>query len=130
MHEVSLLRLYLLRATYALFAVGQTLVGVPRLLEPLELMEGVVNVMLVVFGLLSYLGLHQPLRMLPLMLWELFWKTLWLASVAWPLWRAGTLQGSHANVASLCLLGAFIPFVVPWRYVWRHYVVAPAERWR
>ena len=43
---------------------------------------------------LSILGLIHPLRMLPIMMFMIFYKSLWLLVVAYPLWRAGTLAGT------------------------------------
>ena len=45
---------------------------------------------------LAVFGLFRPLRWLPLMPFVLGYKILWLAFVAWPLWRTGTLAGSAA----------------------------------
>jgi len=27
-------------------------------------------------------------------------------------------------------MGVIFPLVIPWGYVWRHYVKAPGDRWR
>lgn len=78
---------------------------------------------------LAVVGLFRPLRWLPLMLFVLGYKILWLAFVAWPLWRAGTLAGS----AAAPMVPAFAPLlplalVVPWGYVVRKYVGLPRRR--
>jgi len=73
MNEVSLFRLYLLRALYLLIIVGHGIVVWPGVIhheKPWELMQGVVACMLVAFSALSVLGLRYPLQMLPLLLWE------------------------------------------------------------
>lgn len=75
---------------------------------------------------LALFGLFRPLRWLPLMVFTIGYKTLWLAFVAWPLWKAGTLAGSSAeqmaySFAPVALLAA----VVPWGYVLREYVGFP-----
>lgn len=72
---------------------------------------------------LALFGLFRPLRWLPLMVFTIGYKTLWLAFVAWPLWKAGALAGSSAeqmaySFAPVVLLAA----VVPWGYVLREYV--------
>ena len=72
--DVSLWRLYLLRALYLLFAAGLGLTVWPGIIHhdrPWGLMEGVVQCVLGAFGALSLLGLRYPLQMLPLVFWEL-----------------------------------------------------------
>lgn len=133
MNEVSLFRLYFLRALYLLVSVGLGITVWPGVIyheEPWELMEGVVQCMLAAFSLLSLLGLRYPLQMLPLLLWELVWKSIWLIVVAVPLWSAGTMDESTWETASACLLVLIFPFGIPWRYVFAHYVKKPGDRWR
>jgi len=76
------------------------------------------------YGTLSLLGLLQPLRMLPIVLFMIFYKSLWLAVVAYPLWRAGTLAGSSAEELTFIFLAAPVfALVVPWGYVVRRFVL-------
>ncbi|HEV7813995.1 MAG TPA: hypothetical protein VGP06_02710 [Janthinobacterium sp.] len=133
MNQVSLFRLYLLRALYLLVAVGLGIVVWPGVIhhdQPWELMQGVVACMLAAFSALSILGLRYPLQMLPLLLWELLWKSIWLIVVALPLWSAGQMDQSTRETASACLMVVIIPFVIPWRYVLAHYLKNPGDRWR
>ncbi len=133
MNEVSLFRLYLLRALYLLIVVGLGIVVWPGVIhheQPRELMDTVVACMLAAFSALSILGLRYPLQMLPLLLWELLWKSIWLISVALPLWSADQLDESTRRVATDCLIVVIIPFVIPWRYVLTHYIKKRGERWR
>jgi hypothetical protein len=75
------------------------------------------------YGTLSLLGLLHPLRMLPVVLFMIFYKTLWLAVVAYPLWRAGTLAGSPAEeLTTLFLAAPVLALCVPWGYVVRRFV--------
>ncbi|MDQ0193062.1 hypothetical protein [Paenibacillus wynnii] len=132
MNEVSLFRLYLLRGLYLLIIVGLGIVVWPGVIhqeEPWELMEGVVACMLAAFSALSVLGLRYPLQMLPLLLWELVWKSIWLIVVALPLWFSGQMDESTWATASSCLLVVIFPFVIPWRYVFTHYVKKHGDRW-
>lgn len=130
---VSLLRLYLLRAVYLLVAAGLATAVWPGVLNraaPWELMEGVVACMLAAFSLLCVLGLRHPLKLLPVLLWELLWKSIWLLDVALPAWRADRLDAGTASTAAACLLAVAIALVVPWRYVVRQYLATPGDRWR
>jgi hypothetical protein len=76
------------------------------------------------YGTLSLLGLLHPLRMLPVVLFMIFYKSLWLAVVAYPLWHAGTLAGSSAEELTYIFLAAPVfALCVPWGYVARHFGV-------
>ena len=137
MNEVSLFRLYLLRALYLLIVVGLGIVRWPEVIQQViyqekdwELMEGVVASMLFAFSVLSILGLRYPLQMLPLLLWELLWKSIWLIVVALPLWSAGQMDESTWATAWACLMVVIVPFVIPWRFVFEHYVKKRGDRWR
>ena len=131
--DVPLWRLYLLRALYLLVVVGLGVMIWPDVIHrahPWELMEGVSACMLASFSLLSLLGLRYPLRMLPLLLWELAWKVIWLLDVPWPLWREGRLDAGTAAIAEQVLWVVILPFVIPWRHVLAHYVRSTGDRWR
>jgi hypothetical protein len=134
MQEVSTLRLNVLRGTYAIIFLGMGLQIWPLILRhPVEVehMKGVVRSMLGAITLLSLLGLRYPLRMLPLLLAELVWKTAWVLSFGIPLWSAGKLDAGTADTMRACLLGVVVfPLVIPWGYVRQHYFAAPAEPWR
>lgn len=132
MHQVSLLRLYMLRTVYLIIAVGLGLViwpGVIHHTQPWGLMQGFVNCMLAAFGLLCALGIRYPLQMLPVLLWELSWKVLWLVVVALPAWRAGPLdQAMLENLIEIAVV-VIIPIAMPWGYVFNKYLKQPGDRW-
>lgn len=132
MTEISLFRLYLLRALYLFVAVGGALTFWPPLLShspQWPLMNSVVCALLAAMALLAALGLRYPLRMLPVLLFELLWKIIWLTAVALPLWRAGRLDPETMETVWNCLLGAILIPVIPWGYVFAHYVREPGDRW-
>jgi hypothetical protein len=131
--KVPLWRLHLLRAMYLLIVVGLGIVIWPGVIhhdKPWGLMQGVVNCMLAAFSLLSLLGLRYPLQMLPLLMWELVWKSIWLLVVALPLWSSGQMDPATWSTTIDCLLVVIVPFVIPWRHVAAHYLRKPAEPWR
>lgn len=83
------------------------------------------------FATLAGLGVIRPLRMLPIMLLEIFYKTLWLILVAWPLWMQGRLAGSAAEDIAMPFLWVLLPIVaVPWGHVIVTYVYDPRRRTR
>jgi hypothetical protein len=129
--EVALWRLYLLRAMYALILVGMGTDVWPALFDhrPWDLWHGVGVSMLAALTLTCALGLRHPLKMLPILMFELAWKTIWVVAIALPAWRAGELA-SLGETVKACLLGVVIvPIVMPWGYVWTHYVRGAGDRW-
>lgn len=133
MNEVSLLRLHVLRATYLLMVVGLGATIWPLLLDAPETVEhfrGVTWCLLGTVALLALLGLRYPLKMLPLLLFELVWKTTWLVAIGLPLRSSGQLEGPFRETWFANLLGLVIfPLVIPWGYVLRKYVREPGDRW-
>ena len=75
------------------------------------------------FATLAGLGVFRPLKMLPILLLEIFYKVLWLVIVAYPLWSAGNLAGSSAEGMTSAFLWVLLPIVaVPWGYAFRNYI--------
>ena len=134
MQEVSILRLYLLRATYLLIVVGMGLQIWPLILRhptDVEHMKGVVRSVLGAVTLLAALGIRYPIKMLPLLFFELAWKSIWVLSFGLPLWSAHQLDADTAETMKACLMGVVLfPLMIPWGYVLTHYVKAPSDRWR
>jgi len=76
------------------------------------------------YSTMSVLGLIHPLRMLPIMMFTIGYKTLWLIVVAYPLWRDNALAGSPAEAMTRVFLWTPVLFIaVPWGYVIRNYVM-------
>ncbi|MBK6489189.1 MAG: hypothetical protein IPF98_20595 [Gemmatimonadetes bacterium] len=134
MEQLSLLRLYVLRAMYTLMAVGLALTFWPSILSPNELSTGpssVVRALLGAISLLAALGIRYPAQMLPLLLFELAWKVIWVLAFGVPAWRVGQLDAYGSETLVNCLMGVvLVPLVLPWRYVFQRYLRAPAEPWR
>ncbi|MBA3853305.1 MAG: hypothetical protein C0503_02760 [Gemmatimonas sp.] len=75
---------------------------------------------------LGILGLWQPLRMLPLMLFMVSYKSIWLAAVAFPLWRADALWGTPTGEMTQAFMALpIVLLAIPWGYVWRNFVRPP-----
>ena len=133
MHDISTLRLNLLRGGYLLLVVGIGAGMWPVMLRDgpeLELMHGATLSMLCAVGLLAILGLRYPLRMLPLLMFEMTWKTIWMLRIALPLWSADRLDENFMATVVACAVALVFPFIIPWRYVLDTYVRLPAEPWK
>ena len=134
MSEVSTWRLYLLRGMYLLIAVGLAITVWPSIIAPPNSIANastVIRSLLGALALLSVLGLRYPLKMLPLLLFELLWKVIWVVAFALRMWLAGGLDDYASETLFACLMGVvLVPIVMPWGYVYRHYFKAPGDPWR
>ena len=134
MSEVSTFRLYLLRAGYLIIVVGLALMIWPGLIHPpenLSHMGAVVRGMLGAVSLLAALGIRYPLKMLPLLIFELLWKSIWVLAFGLRLWSADRLGPDAGATLNECIFGiVLVLLVTPWGYVLKHYLKAPGERWR
>ena len=134
MADVSTLRLYVLRATYLFAAAGQFAVFWPGLLNhsaEWALRNGDASAMLCGMAPLMALGIRYPLKMLPILLFELTWKALWLVAIYLPLAQAGPVDAATRESRFAIVLGIVVcSIAIPWRYVWRSYIVEPGDRWR
>jgi hypothetical protein len=130
-NEVSLVRLYVLRATYLLLVVGLGAMILPPLLSHAPMARGVIPSLLGAVWLLAFVGLRYPLQMLPLLLFEFAWKTIWLIDFGLPQWSSGHSPPTFAEDFEAIAIGVILmPLVIPWRFVYRHYVKQHADRWR
>jgi hypothetical protein len=129
--EVSLARLYVLRATYLLLVVGLGAMILPPLLSHEPLARGVIPSLLGAVWVLAFVGLRYPLQMLPILMFELVWKAIWLIAFGLPQWSSGQVPPTFAEDFPNMVFGVVLmPLVIPWGYVYRHYVKQPANRWR
>lgn len=132
MNEVSPFRLYLLRALYLFVVVGLGIVLWPGIIhhdQPWELARGTVVCMLAAYSVLCAFGVRYPLQMLPILLWEVLWKTLWFGIVALPQWWAGHLdESTRFQIFELSVV-VLVCIAVPWGYVFNHYVKKSGDRW-
>jgi hypothetical protein len=130
--QLSLWQLNLLRVGYLVMGVGLAVTKWPLLFdhEPWGLAEGTKECLLMAMSVLALLGIRYPLRMLPILLFEVSWKLLWLGVVALPLWSDNQLEGATRTQAGAVLWVVIILAVIPWRHVLAQYVMARGEPWR
>jgi hypothetical protein len=129
--DVSLTRLYVLRATYLLLVVGLGAMMIPSLVSHEPTARGVIPSLLGAVWLLAFVGLRYPLQMLPLLMFELAWKATWFFDFGLPQWFSGQLPPTFGEDFFNISMGVVLmPLVIPWGYVYRRYVRQPADRWR
>ena len=94
--EVSLVRLYVMRLMYLAIALGIGAMVLPTLLNHSPETEGLVTCLLGGMGLLAILGLRYPLQMVPLLMFEFVWKTMWVLDFGLPKLLSHQLVGDFA----------------------------------
>ena len=126
---VSKWRLILLRIFYPLLFVFLGLEVWPAIFtrrESWEPLAGIAFSFWAALSTLAILGLRYPLRMLPILLLQMLYKTIWLLAVALPLWRAGKFNATAHELFVVCAVGVVGDLIViPWRYVLESYVLKP-----
>ena len=95
------INIYLLRLLYFLMFVGvglQTWSTIINHQGPWDHTRAVAFCVWAAYPTLSIFGLIRPLRWLPIVIFMIFYKTLWVIVVAYPLWRAGALAGEMTKL--------------------------------
>jgi len=128
---VRRINIYLLRLLFVLmfFVLGrETWTHILTHRGPWEPYDAVAWCVWTAFATLAGVGIIRPLKLLPIVLLEIFYKLLWLILVAYPLWSSGTLAGSSAQDTTSKFLWVILPIVaVPWGYVFANYIRNPPQ---
>lgn len=76
------------------------------------------------YSALSLFGIYNTLKMLPIMLFMVLYKGLWLIVVAYPLWKTNTLKGSSAEELANIFIWVLVPLLfIPWKYFFKNYIL-------
>ena len=130
MTDVTTFRLYLLRTVYLLNFIGLGASVWPGIINHQGAWDPVRGAAFCFWAALSLLcaaGIRYPLRMLPLLLLQLLYKSIWVVVVAAPQWSAGRTT----EMTTIFVTAIVIDLVViPWPYVLSTYVKQPGDRWR
>ena len=126
------INIYLLRVLYFLMLIGVATDAWTQIINhqgPWDHTKAVAWCVWAAYPTLGFFGLIKPLRWLPLVIFMIFYKTLWVVAVALPLWRAGTLADNPANeMAHVFIWAPAIILIVPWVYVFKTFVWGPTPR--
>jgi hypothetical protein len=131
--DVSIVRLNALRVVYflkfALLAVNLW----PLLIspaKPIDPMTGIAFAFFAAFSTLCALGVRYPLKMLPVLWVQLLYKSVWLLTVALPLWSARQWTPETANMVRVFVAAVIVDaLVIPWPYVVATFGKAPGDPW-
>ena len=126
--QTSTFRLYLIRLLFLLNFVALGLSVWPQMINhpgPWDPVKGVAFSFWAALSTLSALGLRYPLKMVPLLLMQLLYKSIWLIAVYLPM---GTDGGT--GLTRVMAGGVIVDLVViPWSHVLSAYVKTPGDRW-
>ncbi len=76
------------------------------------------------YSIISFIGILRPLKMLPIVLFEIIYKITWLIIVSYPLWVKNELIGSPAEGMTRVFIWVIFPIVaMPWRYFFRTHLL-------
>jgi len=121
------INIYLLRVLYCLvfaFVGLESWTSIINHQGPWDHVRAVAFCVWAAYSTLLLLGLINPLKVLPIVIFMIFYKSLWIMVVAYPLWRAGALAGSPAEEMAHTFMWALVMIIfVPWGYVFKNYVL-------
>ncbi|MDC8004140.1 hypothetical protein POV27_08755 [Aureisphaera galaxeae] len=125
MSEISKVRIYLLRGMYLLISAGLLLTIWPEIIFPDQRIaneDSVIQALLGGLALLAALGIWYPLQMLPVLLFELVWKLIWVLGFALPVLLNTGLDTYAMETLFACAIGIIlVPVTIPWRYLYTSY---------
>ncbi len=123
--KVSRFKVYAMKFVYLLTFAALGYDVWSEIINPSEVWgsyDGVVYSFWAAYAVLMGLGMRYPLKMLPLLLLQLFYKSVWLLGIYLPL----SIQGQLDTATE----GFFMPFAIaipidliaiPWKYVYKNY---------
>ena len=130
--DVSLFRLYTLRACYLILSLGLGIYMWPAILrhsDGFAVAHGIQLALLGGLGATAILGIRYPVRMIPLLLFELTWKAVYLLAFALPLELHHQVTEAVAeDIFSVLMVVVLIP-LIPWRHVFSHFILDRGDRW-
>jgi hypothetical protein len=110
---LPLWRIYTLRVCYLVLAGGLGAFYWPSILHhsaEFAATKGIQFGLLGGLGLAAVLGFRYPVKMVPLLLFELTWKAVYLVFFALPLWRAGRIpEAMEADISAVLMVVIFLP---------------------
>jgi hypothetical protein len=81
------------------------------------------------YSIISFIGVVRPLKMLPIVLFEIVYKVAWLMVVAYPLWIKNELVGSSAEEMTSIFIWVVFPILaMPWGYFFKTHILGQTTR--
>lgn len=125
-HKLPTWRLHLLRSLFFLNFISLAFDNWSTVLFPKEQMgvlDGVAVSFWAGFSLLNLIGLRFPLKMLPILMLQLLYKSAWISGVYRPAKAASSIDAGIQEFFWICLAGIVLNLVIiPWGHVYREYI--------
>jgi len=84
-------------------------------------LDGVAYSFWAAYSTLMILGLRQPLKMIPLLLLQFFYKVVWLIAVALPAYKGNSFDNVK-ELTIIFIVGIVLDILItPWKYVFKNY---------
>ena len=111
-------RIAVLRLTYAFIATGLAVTVWPDILSPTGSQADVHTVVWALLGGISLMaawGVFEPVRMLPVLVFEFVWKALWVGGFALRMAADTGLDDYASDTLFACAIGiVLVPLAFPW----------------
>jgi hypothetical membrane protein len=125
MNQLGKVRLISLRVFYFLVGTGFVfLASTNSLYEQIgnNALESIIKSVLFAVSLLALIGVFQPLKMLPLLFFSVFWKFILLAAFIIPSYVSNELDNDLKNILVPMSIGLLVTLIViPWKYAINHF---------
>ena len=125
-HPLPKYRIYMMKFVYGMTFLYLGYRMWSYLLNPGELipsMDGVAYSFWAAYALMMGFGLRYPIKFLPLIILQLFYKSVWILIVALPLKKAGQLDADAAGMLQSFTIAVVLDLIViPWPFVFRYYI--------
>ncbi|MDY8135639.1 hypothetical protein [Aquimarina sp. 2201CG5-10] len=124
--KVSRFKWYAMKVIYFLtfFSLGKSTWS--EIINPSELWgpyDGVTYSFWAAYATLMGLGIRYPLKMLPLLLLQLFYKSVWLIGIYLTLSSSGQVDETSASFFKPFAMAIPIDLIaIPWVYVFKNYI--------
>lgn len=119
-------RQHLLRALFFLNFISLAFDNWSTILFPEEQMDTLTGVTIsfwAAFSLLNLLGVRFPLKMIPILLLQLLYKTAWIIGTYLPAQRNAVLDEYLESFLWVCVAGIVLNvLLIPWNYVYAYYL--------
>ncbi|MFC5046189.1 hypothetical protein ACFSTE_04530 [Aquimarina hainanensis] len=118
-------RLHLMRGLFFLNFISLAYDNWSTILFPKEQMgvlSGVAISFWAGFSLLNFLGIRFPLKMIPILLLQLLYKSAWIIGTYLPAHASGTTSAGIQEFFWICIAGIVLNLVIiPWKYTYREF---------
>jgi len=119
-------RQHIMRGLFFLNFISLAFDTWPTIISPQEQMDtltGVAYSFWSSFALLNLVGIRFPLKFIPLLFLQLFYKAAWIISTYLPAKNSGLLNEDLNSFLWICVAGiALNLLIIPWGYVYRIYL--------